>query len=37
MNAAAEIGSSEYNDPEVEVISFNNQQPGSWKQAAHYA
>jgi pimeloyl-ACP methyl ester carboxylesterase len=24
MNAAAELGSSEYNDPEVEVISFNN-------------
>ena len=33
----AEAGSSEYNDPEREVISFSHQQPASWKQVAHYS
>jgi len=36
-SSVAEAGSSEYNDPEREVISFSNQQPASWKQLAHYA
>jgi len=35
--AAAELGSSEYNDPEREIISFSHPQPLSWKQLAHYS